>query len=502
MPWLTDPSITNQMQPAPNPLDAYMRFAQLKNMGQEQQLRSAQLQNLQTMAPIQQQQAQADLQQSQQQNQITAQQQKTHQIIQQLAPQFTRTGQDGSPGMDWDGLSQATLAAGGDSSVIDALHEQKNKLIESEAKAGTASIDFKKKKLDDLFSGIQGVKAFPVGDPRRQQAYQLQMKQAHDSGTNVSQWPPQSPDDNTLTQLEGQLGMNGQLLADAKTKAEIDKLQTDPEAKNPTEASLALRAAQGDPTAEKALLRLDKSKAAGRAIIDNGQSSDIQDIADGIFNGDQPPTLQGLYRKGAAVRAELERRRFPLAQAQTDWTAVQKHIATLNGPQQTRLAQSISAMPELLDKVDSLYQEWKSVAPTSGFKVLNKASLTAMKQLPGRPGAVANALDAQIADAVGDLATIYMGGNSPTDKGIGLAHQALQSDWNDQSFTEALKQARANVRIRQNSIKNTGPAGVSPNSLYGGGQSVNSPGSGLSQPMGGTPVAPGGFDWSKFPEHK
>lgn len=227
MPWLTDPSITNQMQPAPNPLEAYMRFAQLKNMGQEQQLRSAQLQNLQTMAPIQQQQAQADLQQSQQRNQITDQQLKTKQLLTQLAPQFTKAQPDGTPGMDFDGLRNAVLKGGGDPSALDAYQKQRNELVESTAKAGSAVIGQRAAQTKEFYDNIQSVKAFPMGDPRREAQYQQQLMAAHNAGQDVSKWPPQAPDDGTLTQLEMSAGMQGQILSEAKERAEIAKLQRD-----------------------------------------------------------------------------------------------------------------------------------------------------------------------------------------------------------------------------------------------------------------------------------
>src|SRR5882724_5510723 len=48
--------------------------------------------------------------------------------------------------------------------------------------------------------------------------------------------------------------------------------------------------------------------------------STAKDITDAIRRGDQPPTTTGLYRYGAAVRAELGRSGFNLAQAESDWT--------------------------------------------------------------------------------------------------------------------------------------------------------------------------------------
>ena len=233
----------------------------------------------------------------------------------------------------------------------------------------------------------------------------------------------------------------------------------------PTEASIAYEAAGGDPN--KAIQILDASKRASRPInVSNMGSSDVKDIADAIENGDQPPTMQGLYRNGAPVRAELARRGVPIAKMEMDWKATQKYISTLNGSQQTRLRQDISTTSDTLDKVEKLYDEWAKIAPTSGFKVLNKSSLAAMKQLPGRPGAVAHALENQIADTTAGLGTIYMGGNTPTDHSLDLAAKALSADWNDATFREALKQARSNIKIRQNSMLHSAPAGASADNPY------------------------------------
>jgi hypothetical protein len=196
--------------------------------------------------------------------------------------------------------------------------------------------------------------------------------------------------------------------------------------------------------------------------------SDAKDIADAIERGDQAPTMQGLYRMGAPVRGELARRGFNLANAQSDWTATQKYLSSLNGPQQLRVHQAVSTAGDSLDKIDSLYKEWQDAVPlgTSGVKAYNHAALIASKNLPGRAGAVAQALDSNIADLTSDLAVVYMGGNSPSDKAIGLAKENLSSDWNKETFEEGIKQAHLNIGIRSNSMKNGLPSGVSPASPY------------------------------------
>ncbi len=197
-----------------------------------------------------------------------------------------------------------------------------------------------------------------------------------------------------------------------------------------------------------------------------GGNSDAKETAHMIAEGKAPPILtEQSFRDRTAIAAELHRMGYNLAGAEQDWKATQKFLQTANGAQQTRLRQAITALPDLTDKIEGLYNEWAKLAPVSGFKVLNRATLGAMKNSPGRAGAVAQALDAQIADAVSDLAVVYMGGNSPTDHGLALAQKNLSTDWNDETFREGLKQLKSNVAIRKNSL-NVGPTGVSGNSPY------------------------------------
>lgn len=217
---------------------------------------------------------------------------------------------------------------------------------------------------------------------------------------------------------------------------------------------------------------------------------DIKDTADMIERGEASPNLTDYsFRDRTKLAAELGRRGYNQSQAALDWKSTQRYLSTLNGPQQVRLRQSIEAAGEMADKVESLYNEWQQLAPTSGFKVLNKASLTAMKNLPGRAGAVATNLESQIADLTADIGNIYMGGNSPTDHSLDLAGKNLKAEWNDQTFREALKQVKANVNIRRNSIKLGKPEGIQGDSRY------NQPDGGGQQP----PPQGGGFDWNAHP---
>jgi hypothetical protein len=182
--------------------------------------------------------------------------------------------------------------------------------------------------------------------------------------------------------------------------------------------------------------------------------------------GEQPPTTTGLYRYGAAVRAELAKNHYNLAHAEQDWKAIQKHLSTMNGPAQERLRQAVSFAYGSLDQVESLYGEWKKAAGVSGVKVFNKASLAASKQLPGEAGAIATNLEALINDFTSEMGTVYKGGNSSTDETLRLAAGNLKADWNEETFARAVKQLRQSLTIRKNSYMNSEAIGVTPNSPY------------------------------------
>ncbi len=194
-------------------------------------------------------------------------------------------------------------------------------------------------------------------------------------------------------------------------------------------------------------------------------TSDVKEAISGMKDGTIPPQMPGRASKDyTAIMAEAHRQGFDLAGAATDWAATQKHIATLNGAQQTRLNQSINALPDLLDSVDTLASKWKG----GRFPILNRANLSAAKNgvYGSDVASVARQLDTQIADVVGDLGTVYMGGNSPTDHAIELAKTALGSDWDEKVLHDMVKLAKSNVGIRKNSIRNTGVQGASENNIY------------------------------------
>jgi hypothetical protein len=209
-------------------------------------------------------------------------------------------------------------------------------------------------------------------------------------------------------------------------------------------------------------LREISARAAAGAI----NKQDVVDVAEGIEDGILPPDLKGMYRNTAAIEAELKRRGFNLSQATTDWKAIQKFMSSLNGAQQLRLRQAAEFTRDSLPQLEEAYAEWKRQAGISGFKDLNHATLKAMERLPGKPGSAAHQLESLIADFTSELGTVYKGGNASTDESLRLAAENLKAEWNEQTFNDAIARLKKSLQIRNNSIFNTQPAGVSSNSPY------------------------------------
>lgn len=458
------PLVALQGQPyqaPPTPLDEYYRAARLKALQAQTAQQEQQTAQAGQAFPLEQQQRQQEVQAKQIQLEDM---QKLH----QLSPQYVTRDEQGKPsGYDWDGFYNAALQSGVNPQTIMAAKAQQLEFTQKLAAADKTKQEAEEsryKKLYEVFEGIKGVQ-----DPaQRQQAYMQSLPRIASLGIDIGKFPTQVPDDATLTTMEAPFGQHAQMLADAKTLADISKKERpDTDEQRFQDYYKSKLAASGQkPDAKLEFQTRQEFMAKSHTANNLMTGDDAKQIADAIASGDQPPTLQGLYRNAGPVRAELARRGVPLAKMESDWKATQRFLGTLNGPQQTRLRQAAQTASDSLDKIEGLYAEWQKIAPTAGFKVWNRGVLKTAKNLPGRAGAVATALDAQIADLTSELGNVYMGGNSPTDHSLDLANKNLSSDWNEETFKEALKQARANLQIRMNSITHAAPAGVSQNSPY------------------------------------
>jgi hypothetical protein len=214
------------------------------------------------------------------------------------------------------------------------------------------------------------------------------------------------------------------------------------------------------------------------------QKEDTKNIAQAIREHRQPPILTGMGMRGAAaLRAELARPGpngeppYNLTQGMEDWQATTRYISTLNGQQQQRLRQATDFAFKSLDLIDNpmdpgndLIGQVRRFVPRSQFPVINQAALNAAKNgLFGEAAAsAARQLDSQITDLQSELATVYKGGNSPTDVGLAQASKMLSGSWSEKTLRDAIDLSRKNLQYRLNSIQNSGPqtATGEPNPYY------------------------------------
>lgn len=198
------------------------------------------------------------------------------------------------------------------------------------------------------------------------------------------------------------------------------------------------------------------------------EPDEISLIGDAIINGLQPPTLTGLYGKSAAVKAYLSKQGFDLSKATQDWNATNRYLTTLNGAQQIRLRWAINFTAESLDLVDELNKQAEDELHRFGItKLASVQKSLAMQGVYGQEvKSLFTQLDNQISDLVGELATVYKGGNSSTDESLKLSAKQLSSNWDFQTLKDNVNLVRKNLQIRQNSINNTEVAGTSTGKMY------------------------------------
>jgi len=330
----------------------------------------------------------------------------------------------------------------------------------------------------------QGIKGLFQKLLHRQQQPQLTPEQQKAMSAEIVKKAPTTPVGTDLKSLELQekvlhdraneaLAAKRDETASAYRKAELAiqeaRLAEQKESKKASEEQKKLELKLREKTEDerirhdKAMESIERKKTTGAG---GAASGGAKLIGDAIIRGEQPPTTTGLYKEGAAVREYLASQKFNLQQAESDWKAVQKHLATLNGTQQERLRQAVSFTYDSLDIIEDLYNQWQKTGLPSGFSTYNKVALEAAMKLPGEAGSIATRLHSQINDLTSELGTVYKGGNASTDETLRLAGENLKGEWNDRTFKDSLGLVRTNLRIRKNSMDNSQPAGVSAGSPY------------------------------------
>jgi hypothetical protein len=205
------PLSVNPPQPQPGPLD----MAQ-KGLNVQALINAVQQQKTQQAAQ------QLELQQEQIKTQQAQQQFQDSQTIREMAPKYAGKDANGNGTFDFNGLATDAQARGVNPQMINQMRMQNYQMQEAAAKAGTESLANEQAHNKAAYEVLEGVKG--VADPdERQTAYATGLNKLRLLGMDTSHLPPSAPDDKGLEAYETQLGMHGQLIADAKTLADTNK---------------------------------------------------------------------------------------------------------------------------------------------------------------------------------------------------------------------------------------------------------------------------------------
>jgi len=248
--------------------------------------------------------------------------------------------------------------------------------------------------------------------------------------------------------------------------------------------------ALGDMTTEdkRNAMREAVSAKSVAGLTEDAKVARAKEVAAGIRSGEQPPELTRLGGLAGYVRAELKKENYDLTRATQDWMATQRHLATLNSPQQLRLRQAVEFVVESVPLVQSLSEDLDKLLDKTRYPLLNRGIMLMAKNGVGVSDEAKNAaqnLDNQITEMRTELATMFRGGNVATNEALQRADTLLQSNWDTKQLKTALDLIEKNAQIRLNSIANTGPAGTTPGNRY---QPTGGKGGSATEKGGSTPI--------------
>lgn len=187
-------------------------------------------------------------------------------------------------------------------------------------------------------------------------------------------------------------------------------------------------------------------------VSPTAEGTNSSEIANAIMEGKQPPSTTGLYRQGAAVRAQLAKKGFDMTNAELEWKAAQKQVQSLNGPQMTRYAGLAKSVVNTIDEVKSLSEQMAN----SGIPALNAAKIQAYIQTAGNSekGQLAARYLASVNTLKEEFANLAQGGYAPTEAAWALANQQINGNYGVQQLSASLNEVQRLIRYRLQGIPN------------------------------------------------
>jgi hypothetical protein len=227
--------------------------------------------------------------------------------------------------------------------------------------------------------------------------------------------------------------------------------------------ALGASVGQRIPFDDAARFKLVPPKESAQGV--GGAADDGSLMGEAIINGLMSPNQLGtrMTQYNKPVFNYLAGKKYDMQKAQLDAFGVQRWMASLNGPQQTRLRQAIDATTGMLGQIRSYNQQLRGLVPRGSVAMINRASIgAAMNGAYGPQAAdVAKKMSDQMALVGTELAQVMSGGYSPLDKALGDAGKVLDKTRSPQQIDATLDNLERDLGYRRNSILTAGPLTVS-----------------------------------------
>jgi hypothetical protein len=188
--------------------------------------------------------------------------------------------------------------------------------------------------------------------------------------------------------------------------------------------------------------------------------SNLKATVEGVAKGTVPPdpTKIASRRDLTNITGELAKKGLDLKQLSLDYQAEQSFIKSINSTQQVRLRQLIPSVLSGIDDLDSLNDQFKR----TGVKAFNKATVEYFANGGGtkEQQEIAQKFVSQMTVLADEMGSIFMGGNTPTDRSLNMAQQLFKGDFNDTALKASNEQVKRNLGYRQNAIESVQPIGT------------------------------------------
>ena len=181
----------------------------------------------------------------------------------------------------------------------------------------------------------------------------------------------------------------------------------------------------------------------------------LQQVLDGMESGTVTPSIRAYSRTHRTIlAAEAQRRGLNLQAMESEENAVDAWVRSSNSTSQVKLRQVIDSVLGTMGELRGLNKEFKRTGWTPANAAEIKLAVSGTNPAKRDIATKYTSLAAMLRSEMGQ---IFMGGNSPTDRALQLAEEALNTNYGFEQMNATLDTLEDNIQYRLNSINNSGP---------------------------------------------